>query len=1291
MSQNRVNTIERDHLGYIWIGTEHGLNRYDGFAIKKYFADIHSSSTLWDNFVRFVYEDQQQNIWVGTIKGLNKYDPIADKFTRVNIDNVSRAFNSCLEVDGRIVFFTGSRELIVYDEKSGDFSFLELNGSEEDAQQVLDVADYAEWDGERFLAFIRHKGFYLINVHSGKCELLLPLDGNAYSNLFTTDESIFLVDQDSGIIQIDRQSLEISHRKLSLPFSLITSFDQNPVTKDFWITTDGAGVFIIDQGFRIKEHLLTGPGVMNILPDNTVFKLFFDSEDIWLGTVRSGLLYLHPSNFEHFAPANGTPFGPSEKSVLALFEDSTGDIWMGTDGGGISKFDKKANLFEHFVTDQTQKITSIVGYDENRLLVASYRQGLFFFDKRTRKFSPVANDPLLNQVYSNTRIKLYRDRNDDIWISGSSIWKINKGKNAIREFSKNTDPDIFSGINPLFYSVVEDNKGNIWFSSEGGIFSFSFDTEEMENPVSLGNLKSSYGRVVFSITSNQQGDIIFGTDRGLYLYNPQTRIISNILLNNEYESRIYYTLYTSTDDQLWAATNEGLIQFKRDSNGSYQPLHHKSSGNFEYRFGSILKSVDGYVYFGGNEGFLRLRPETIKCDSTLVNPVITSFRLRGTEKNTPKDSLIVPSVTDSAAVTLLYTTSSYEFEFNAFDYAEKDQVQYEYRLENFEEVWHDGKSRKAIYTSLPAGEYVFMVRAANGSGLWNEKTTRLFLTIQPLWWQTIWFKLLLIIIVVGTSIYIWLESLKTAKLRNQLKLEILEQDKLKEINQMKLRFFTNISHELKTPLTLIYAPLEQMVRQHSKPEDLKKLLPFLFRNAKRMNQLISQLLEFRKAEMDALHLKLEKADLVVECREILDYFTHQAEFEGIKISFNTELDQFRFVCDKDKLFKMISNLLSNAMKHTGEGETIELHLEKGDCQEAIIEVIDSGVGIPEEQRTKIFDRYYQVDHKEAGTGIGLAFTKHLVELHKGEISVESTHGKGSTFTIRLPFNNEVVSDEEIHPKVTYEPELLELETTETPTDPEPKSTARPVMLIAEDEWELRKYLEQLFLSKFKVIATKNGAEAFEKALQYSPDMILTDMMMPEMDGFELCQKLKSDLRVSHIPVVLLTAKAEIEDQIEGYKSGADAYIPKPFDNQLLVSQIEAILRNRTILKDRFSHDLDLSPDELPQSSADDKYLQKAISVVEMNLANSQFNVAEFVNEMGMSRTLVYSKTKAITGKPVKDFILHIRLRKAAEQLKQSGLTITEIAFDCGFSDPTYFSTVFKRYYNITPTEYRNMK
>ncbi len=1290
LSQNKVNSIERDHLGYIWIGTEHGLNRFDGFEIRKYFSDFNSSASLWDNFIRFIHHDDNQNLWVGTIKGLNKYDPRSDKFIRIDPDGISRGFSSVIETGSNLVFFTETFEIVIYNKQKSEFRFLKLSDSGIHLDNLTDINFIAPWNNDKFLTLIRSKGLCLIDIISGKVELLLPMPEGRFNSMLTTKENIFLVDLQKGILKINRQTLSVENPGLSLPFNLITSFEQHPETKDFWVTTDGSGVFILDEKFRIKKHVQTGPGIMNILPDNTVFKLFFDCEDIWLGTVRSGAIYLHPADFEHFAPANGTPYGPSEKSVLTFCEDQNGTIWLGTDGGGISRFDKTASLFEHFVTEKTRKITSIIDYDEHRLLIASYRQGLFFFDKRNHLFYPVTNDPLLKQIYSSTRIKLFRDKHSNIWISGAAIWRINTAKNEIRQFSAVTDPEVFKDINSIYYSVHEDLNGNLWFSSEGGIFSFNFLKNKMENPLSLNNLKRSYGRVVYSITSTKQGEIIFGSDQGLFMYNPATRVISDILSNNESESRIYYTLYTSADNQLWTATSEGLIQFKKNQQGNFQPLHHKSAGNFEYRFGSLLKSKDGYVYFGGNEGFVRFRPEKIKSDTVLIKPIITSFHLRATERNTPKDSLIIPFVSDSASVTLSYTTSSYEFEFNAFDFAEKDQVLYQYRLENFEEVWRDGKSRKAIYTSLPAGKYVFMVKAANGSGLWNTTSTKLYLNILPRWWQTIWFKFIIIAIILATSIYIWLESLSTAKLRNQLKLEILEQDKLKEINQMKLRFFTNISHELKTPLTLIYAPLEQMVRRHSNAEELNKLLPFLFRNAKRMNQLVTQLLEFRKAEMDELHLNLEKADLVAECREILNYFSHQAVYEGINLTFNTNLEHYQFVCDKDKLFKMLSNLLSNAMKHTSEGGSIELRLSRGNSLSAIISVSDTGTGFPEEERLKIFDRYYQVDHKEAGTGIGLAFIKHLVELHQGKIDVVSSPGEGSTFTITLPFNPADVSPPILKSSQSAE-KISETEINDLPETDQKKPDTFPVMLIAEDEWELRKYLEQLFKNQFNILIAKNGEEAFSKVLKHSPDLILTDLMMPVLDGYGLCKKVKNDLRVSHIPVVMLTAKSELEDQIEGYKSGADAYIPKPFDNQLLFTQIEAILRNRIILKERFNHDMDISPEELSQSPADEKYLHKAIRVVEMNLANEKFNVDEFVNEMGMSRTLVYNKTKAITGKPVKDFILHIRLRKASEHLKQTNKNITEIAIACGFADPAYFSTVFKRYYNITPTEYRNKK
>ncbi len=640
---------------------------------------------------------------------------------------------------------------------------------------------------------------------------------------------------------------------------------------------------------------------------------------------------------------------------------------------------------------------------------------------------------------------------------------------------------------------------------------------------------------------------------------------------------------------------------------------------------------------------------------------------------------------NNSTLQIPFSNSVYQFNFNSFDLPYQNKINYSYLLEGFEEVWHTEKSRSATYTNLSPGKYTFHVKASTTMGLWNSKTTQITFKILPAWWQTIWFKVAIFLLLTGITVLIWIESLKRAKLKHLVEIEKNEQVRLKEVNQMKLQFFTNISHELRTPLTLIYSPLKKMVAQNISVEEIKRGLPGLYRNARRMKDMVDQILEFRKAEMDELHLNQKNYDFIRFCREVIDSFHFMAQTEGVQFKFVHVQETLFFDFDRDKFFKIMFNLISNALKHAPKNSTIVLDV-KQDKEWVFIAVSDTGKGIPESKLETVFERYYQVENDVEGTGIGLALTKKLVNLHKGEIWAESTLGEYCTLNVKVPFISQLTSFE-------TDKESAVLTKQEFQHSKESQKTLTPnksneSILIIEDDWELRHYLKTEFSSNFKVFTASNGKSGLVEAIEKMPDVIVSDVMMPELNGYEFCKALKDDLRISHIPVVLLTAKTMAENQIEGYKSGADLYVSKPFDKDILLSQVESILNNRELLKKRFSHDLGFKVEDVTHSKTDEKLLQKAISIVEMNIQNTQFDVNTFVDKLGISRTLAYKKIKAISGKSINDFILTIRLQNAAVFLLKTDKVIFEIALECGFNDHSYFSAIFKKHFDISPSEYR---
>ncbi|MGQ1788442.1 ATP-binding protein [Saccharicrinis sp. GN24d3] len=1291
LSQKSVHSIVRDHVGYIWMGTAHGLNRFDGNDVKKYFHNSDDDYSISSDDISLIHEDSNGDIWISTSDGINRYNRKNDNFVRCKFSN-TLGTNCIFETEDEIWFPDTNWKIHVYNKKDRSYNDKQLKPLFSNAKEQLYIDKIVSFDEEHFLIGTYYSGLYLLNKETGEISIFCQTPMSGIRGIHIVDHYIYCATY-SNVLKISRTGkiLKIFNEQNSgIKSHIILDMEFRDTDSTLWVATDGAGIQLFDKNFNFLNSLEIGPSASDILPDNSINDITFHSNGmVFLGTVRSGGIILYPSNFEQLSYSNQSKFGPSNKTILCFYEDRDGKIWVGTDGGGLNLFDRKKLTFDHFFNSDIQKITSISEFTSDVLLVGSYTKGLFFFNKKTHSFTDAHKHPLLRDINKNATHMLFRDSQNRLWVSDGRLWKVDTQKGSTVMYNNVNTKQFFQQINPAFISATENGKGTIWFSSHGGILGYSLKLDRFITRISLSNVPDSFGRSVYSVVEDRQGNLIFGTNKALLHYDLQTKKISNYITQNIPMSLMYLSLHYDKKNHLWVGTNEGLLRVNKNNSTEEISMFNTlgMDGGVEYFQASILKSSDGLVYFGSNEGITRFYPQSTEPYTQTPATVITSFSTLTSEKNNIKDSILAINVFNKYSIELDYSSASYQFNFNAFDIPFSESTEYSYRLEPFEDVWHTGKGRNAIYSNLPAGEYIFRVKARNRNGMWNNDTTNIHLKILPPWWKTRWFQSLLFLFMIVTGYIIWRAGMERIKLRQKILIKEKEREQLQEVNQLKLSFFTNISHELKTPLTLIYNPLQHLVKSGGSDKEFRSLLPFLYRNAQRMTLLIDQILDFRKSEMSELKLKVTKNDLVAHCNEILTYFIHQAKIENIHLSFKPTENQIKVWYDNDKLFKIVSNLITNALKHTPPNGHISISVYTEE-KYAIVKVEDTGSGIPTTELDSIFERYYQVENNISGTGIGLALTKRLVELHNGTIKAISNKGEGATFIVTLPLGNEHFQTKDFAtpnidlPEVQHQPELIDIDDARI-DNPDLS------VLVVEDEWELREYVKELLSKNYTVITAKNGKEALNILLTNEPDLIISDVMMPQIDGIEFCKILKSDLRISHIPIIMLTAKTSVESHIEGLKSGADAYIAKPFNTSLLFTQIESILANRKIVKERFSHDLGLNTHEVTQSSADEKFLHKAISIVEKNMENPNFDVAAFVEQMAMSRTLVYSKAKAITGKPVKDFILNIKLRKAAELLKSSDKTISEIGFMCGFADPSYFSVVFKRYFKESPSAFRS--
>lgn len=1284
LSDSNVKAICTDQLGFVWFGTEHGLNRYDGFETIKYYNSLNDSNSVLSNDIYRLYSDKVGNLWIVTSRGLNRYLRNSESFEKVALDQQVENVSCFYEDEEYVWLLSRSSKVSLYHKVNGTIHTEPIKYLGEDKfNSSFSIQYVREYKNDQLLVAISNQGLYLFDKKSKTLQLYFKLPVYNYTGLEIVGEDVLAASKFSGIYRVSNGNKLLVHTKgnSELKNNIILDLKKSPVSSNIWVATDGDGVQEFDQDLNLISNYIAGPMANQPLPDNAIqFIDFKEDGKIWLGTVRSGAVLLYPDMFDHIPYVNNYIAGPSNKVVLRIVEDGEGIIWLGTDGGGINRFDPDTYEFRNYKKWGTGKITGMARYSKDVLLCSMYSDRLYFFNTKTGEYSDAHLHPLFSDIPLKTTYRIYRDTKNNIWIAGNGLRKINPENNSKKVFPNPENNGVFSQVSPLFYTVSEDTiAGKLWFASNNGIYCYAYNSGKIIVPVVLNNLRRSFGNSVYSIVVDKEGNLIFGTTKGLYLYNTESELVSRYFEEGAFENTIFNTLFYG-NGSLWAATSDGLLNIT--GRNSQKDITYYQVGNHVYRSGAFQYSTDGKFNLGTNNGFLRFLPEQVESDTVASKVEFTSFIQSGTKKG---QELSVNLLKDrNNQIRIPFSNSVFRLTFNSLDIPFQDKISYSYLLEGFEEVWHTTKSREATYTNLTPGKYIFKVKASTVTGGWNEQTYDLSFEVLPPWYQKLWFRLSVIVFLLAIAGLIWNELLKRAKLQHLVLLEKKEKERLEEINQMKLRFFTNISHELRTPLTLIYSPLKKMARGKASADEIKNGLPGLYRNANRMKILVDQILEFRKSEMDELRLNIENSDLIDLCREAIESFHFMSKTEEISMKLIHNQDQLFCDFDRDKFTKILYNLLSNAFKHTPKNGVVEIAVESSD-ENIKIKVTDTGQGIEESELESIFDRYYQTSAQVEGTGIGLALTKKLVELHDGKIWAENTSGKGATFIVEFPCLKGEIKEKKVESMVTDD--------TDTPrlTDEKVQHDARGLqlsLLIVEDDWELRQFLHSEFQNEFQVFTASNGKEGLDKCIEHLPDVVITDVMMPEMNGYEFCMALREDLRVSHIPVIMLTAKAMAENQIEGYKSGADLYIPKPFDKEILETQIHALLKNRAILKKRFGHDLGMDAKAMTSSTKDEKLLHKAISIVEMNLQNNQFDVNGFVDELGISRTLAYKKIKAISGKSINDFILSVRLKRAGAMLKSTEKSVSEIAIETGFADHSYFSAVFKKNFEVSPSEFR---
>ncbi|WP_300023195.1 hybrid sensor histidine kinase/response regulator transcription factor [uncultured Maribacter sp.] len=1352
LSQSDVNCIYQDSYGYMWFGTHDGLNRYDGYSFAVFKPD-QKSTNINSNLIYAMTGDQNGNLWIGsTGDGLFYYDKKKEtfkqfKFNKEDDYSISNNYITRLYIDSKNRLWIATKEDVnmvdlsvsVDSVKFEKFKFVIKDTDERQDGSVINSI-YENSDGE-----------ILLGGHLGIYQLKLDAGGKSYFKLISDEigfgtESVGVIAQDryNKYIVGTGQGLFVQNNDKEQKFIKIREGNFTSLAFDdmnhIWAGTDN-GLLYFDNSSSLKQPRLIKtfsykPEVKNSISKNIITSLFIDRTGIlWVGTNGGGVNKFDPNRkkFKH-VKRNLKENSLSYDKIRSIFEDSNGTFWVGTEGGGLNKGESDKEKYAAFTsTNELRKVFALeeITIKNRKFLLAGGQSHPYLF--KIDITNPKDNTPKITSLEGIHRsvFSLLNDSQDNLWIGtysgGLYRWIKNPdGRYSKQNFKENTS-DVNSLANNIVRNIYEDSKGNIWIATGDGLSQLTITEKYKEHPKFKNYKKdeddpsSLSHNYILSLFENRKGELWIGTFGGglnklIPGENGEEATFKNYSIAQGLPNNVIKAILEDEQGHLWVSTNKGLSMF--DTEQEIFKNFDVSDGLQDSEFQELasLKRKDGELVFGGINGFNAFYPREINDNKTAPETVVTKLSIFNEEVAVGEEIngrvLLEKNISEVKDITLEYSENSFSFEFSSLHFSAPRKNQYAYKLEGFDNDWVYTSSDKrfATYTNIEPGNYTLKVKSSNNDGLWDNTPYTLQLTVRPPIYRTtvayIIYGLLLLLLLAG----LWRFTIISNTKKHQLELEHLEKEKNDELQTLKLDFFTNISHEFKTPLTLIKAPLEYLLsnKEEIGASNLKEQYQLMHKNTNYLLRLVNQLLDFRKINQGKMSLVVRHTDIVFFIKEVAEPFQLLAFKKSVKFNIVSSQEHFKTWFDHNALEKVINNLLSNAFKFTPEGGEIivEIDVDKNgptEKENVIIKVKDNGLGISDVKKNIIFEKYYTEKENEKvnskGVGIGLAFTKSLVELHLGSISVENNEGGGSCFIVTLPTdkqayeNAEDISCKEITDNDylvrSSEAESLAIDLNDELEDYNLSKvrSKNPVLLIVDDNPDIIQFIKQVMGKTYTVFEANNGERGMEIAKKVLPNIIITDVVMPVMGGIEFCEMIKTTNITSHIPVIMLTAKTSQESEIEGLSHGADAYLKKPFNVQVLELKVANILKDREELRKRFKKEITLQPKEVTVTSLDEKFLQQAVETVEKHMMNTDFNVEMLVKEMGHSRSNLYLKFKELTGLSSSEFIRNIRLKRAIQLLDNSDFSVKEIMFRTGFNTASYFSKCFKKEFGVVPSEY----
>lgn len=1350
LSNSLINQVYQDKKGFIWIATENGLNRSDGARFSTYKHVASDSTSIKNNYVRTLFEDSFGRFWIGCINGLQIYDRATDSFKEVHIRRRDGRANphitSIVErTNGDIWIATSGQGVISLkkgretQEFQTESALIEkmhsnfLNVIFEDSKQNLWIAT-------------EDKGVFCYSPERKTMKHFKAPQDLSSDDVYAISEdrkgNIYLGTLTGGLFKLPAESKGSKFQPVPYKKNVLLNIRTLMIDKQgrLFIGTDGEG---------LKEYNATKNRIedseINAAPfdfsKSKIHSLIEDKDgNLWLGIFQKGIILIPgtPNKFGYYGYKSIRKNTIGSSCVMAICTDKSGMTWVGTDNDGLYAINDKGEQLAHY-SPQAGNPHSVPGTimcifeDSNQdLWIGSYFNGLAKLNKHTGQCEYITSlsSKGANNGGNEKVLCLTEDNDKNLWVGtyGSGMYKMNLNNRTVTHYestrSENDDWSINKLPNDWINCIMKDRNGILWIGTYKGLSCFNTKKKTFINYKNLNNLLPGY--VVYTLLEASNGNIWAGTSEGLACFDKKQSSITHFTTTNGLPSDVICGLAEDERGNIWISTHQGIAKLivKAKKFINYYACD-GIQGN-EFTRGAVFKDIRGKIYFGGTNGITSFFPKEITEQKKELKVIITELSISNhvVRKGDKSGNNVITdtSVMDADRFTLAHNENTFSIEFSVLEFNNPERISYQYKIDELGNEWISNRPgvNRVTFSNLNPGKYTFRIRACDHDNYSNIRTVTIIIT--PPWFQTWWaiiiWSIFSVAIIYAITMYL------LSRIRH--KQELLKREHQEQISEAKLQFFINISHEIRTPMTLIISPLEKLIAENSSKQTTYLMI---YRNAQRILRLINQLMDIRKLDKGQMHLKFRETDIVGFIDDLMQTFDYQAQKKNISFTFASSLstdksaevslqttvrkEELKVWVDLNNFDKVLLNVFSNAFKYTPEGGSISVELTTGHDENIRgplknyfeISVSDTGIGIDQNKIEQIFERFYQIDNdltkSNFGTGIGLHLSRSLVQLHHGIIRAENRKdAPGTRFIIRLPLGCDHLEIDELEDPseipslkpISMEKEAAQYAASQGEEDHTKKMKARTHyrILVVEDDDEIRHYICNELNEEYHIAECVNGREALEYTLKEKPDLVISDVMMPEMDGITLCRKIKQNININYIPVILLTAKSKQEDRLEGLEIGADAYLVKPFNTELLRTTIGNLLSNRERLKSKYigGKQVDEKMAKIEMKSSDEALMEKIMRTINEHLSDPALNVELLAANAGMSRVHMHRKLKELTNQSARDFIRGIRLKQAATLFQEKDLTISEVAYATGFANLSHFSNSFKEFYGVSPTEYK---